>query len=72
MDWKRKLTSRKLWLSVAEFVSMLYIALGGAESVAAQITAIIMAGAGVIGYVIAEGLTDASSLPNIDITEDEE
>ena len=51
---------------------MLYIALGGAESVATQITAIIMAGAGVIGYVIAEGLTDASSLPNIEIVEDEE
>lgn len=61
MDWKRKLTSRKLWLSIAEFVTMLYVALGGSESEATQIAALIMAGAGVIGYVIAEGLADAGS-----------
>lgn len=57
----RKLTSRKLWLSVASFVSMLYVALGGAESEAAQITSLIMAGATVIGYVLAEGLADSSN-----------
>lgn len=61
MDWKRKLTSRKLWLSIAEFVTMLYVALGGSESEATQIAAIIMAGAGVIGYVIAEGLADGAN-----------
>ena len=61
MDWKRKLTSRKLWLSIAEFVTMLYVALGGSESEATQIAALIMAGAGVIGYVIAEGLADAAN-----------
>lgn len=60
IDWKRKLTSRKLWLAVASFVSLLIVALGGSESEAGQITAIIMAGASVIAYVIGEGLTDAS------------
>ncbi len=65
-DWKRKLTSRKLWLSIAEFVTMLYVALGGAETEAAQISALIMAGAGVIGYVIAEGLADAASAAGTD------
>lgn len=58
----RKLTSRKLWLSVTEFVSMLIVAFGFAESVAVQVSAIIMAGAGVLGYVIAEGLTDAANV----------
>ena len=58
IDWKRKLTSRKLWLSVASFVSMLIIALGVAETDAAQISAIIMAGATVVGYVLGEGLAD--------------
>ena len=28
IDWKRKLSSRKLWLSIASFVSMLIIACG--------------------------------------------
>ena len=60
VDWKRKLTSRKMWLAIAEFVTMLYVALGGAESEATQIAALIMAGAGVIGYVLAEGLVDAA------------
>lgn len=58
IDWKRKLTSRKLWLSVASFASMLMIYFGHAESEASQIASLIMAGASVIGYVIGEGLAD--------------
>ena len=61
IDWIRKLTSRKFWLSVASFVSMLIVALGGAEQVATQVTGLIMAGATVIGYVIGEGLADAGN-----------
>ena len=61
IDWVRKLTSRKLWLSVASFVSLMWVALGGSESDAAQVSAIIMAGATVIGYVIGEGLADAGN-----------
>lgn len=55
----RKLTSRKLWVAVSEFVSMLIIALGVAENTATQVAALIMAGAGAIGYIIGEGLADA-------------
>lgn len=58
IDWVRKLTSRKLWLSVASFVSMMIVATGGTENEATQIAALIMAGATVIGYVIGEGLAD--------------
>lgn len=57
----RKLTSRKLWLSVASFVSMLIVATGGAESTATQVSAIIMAGATVIGYCVGEGLADSGN-----------
>lgn len=60
MDWKRKLTSRKLWASVASFVSMLLIYFGWAESEASKIAALIMAAASMIGYVIGEGLADSS------------
>ena len=67
IDWVRKLTSRKLWMSIASFVSMMIVALGGAESEAAQVSALIMAGATVIGYLVAEGLADSSNnLPQID------
>lgn len=61
MDWKRKLTSRKLWMSVASFTSMLMIFFKCSESEAAQVASLIMAGASVIGYVIGEGLADSSS-----------
>lgn len=60
IDWKRKLTSRKFWLSVASFVSMLVVAFGGSEAVAAQVTSLIIAGATVIAYIIGEGLADAA------------
>ena len=57
---KRKLSSRKLWMSIASFVSLLLIALGQPEANATQVSALIMAGASVVGYVIAEGLADSA------------
>lgn len=60
MNWKRKLTSRKLWLAVAGFVSGLILAFGGSESTAATVSGVILQGAAVIGYLLAEGLTDAA------------
>lgn len=59
IDWKRKLTSRKLWLSIAGFVSMLMVALHYTENEAAQIAALIMSGATIIGYALGEGLADS-------------
>lgn len=61
MDWKRKLTSRKLWLAVAAFVSGLVVAFGGAESTASIVSGVILQGAAVLGYLLAEGLTDAAA-----------
>ena len=58
IDWKRKLTSRKFWLSVASFTAMLLVTLGKSQEVATQVTSLIMAGATVIGYTIGEGLAD--------------
>ena len=58
--WVQKLTSRKLWVSVGSFASMMIIATGGTENQAAQVAALIMAGATVLGYIIGEGLTDAA------------
>lgn len=61
IDWKRKLTSRKFWLSLAAFVSLLVVAFGYSESTASQIASLIMAGATVIGYAIGEGLADSGN-----------
>lgn len=62
IDWIRKLTSRKFWTAIASFVSMMIMAFGGAETQAAQITSLIMAGASVIAYIIGEGLADAANV----------
>lgn len=58
---KQKLTSRKFWMSVASFVTMLLVYFGKDAAQAEQIAALIMAGATVIGYVIGEGLADNSN-----------
>lgn len=57
----RKLTSRKFWTVVASFVSMMIVACGGTDNQATQITALIMAGAAVVAYIIGEGLTDSAN-----------
>ncbi len=60
IDWKRKLTSRKFWVSVAGFAAGLIVAFGGKQSTADTVSGCILSGAAVVGYVLGEGLTDAS------------
>ena len=61
MDWKKKLTSRKFWMAIVGFITPLLLAFGVAETDVTQVTAIIMAGADVLAYIIAEGMVDAKS-----------
>lgn len=61
IDWKRKLSSRKFWLSIANFVTLIIIAMGYTNAQAEKVAAIIMAGASVIAYIIAEGLADSAN-----------
>lgn len=61
IDWKRKLTSRKLWVSLAGFIAGLVIIFGGSQDTADKITGAIMSGAAVIGYALGEGLVDAAA-----------
>ena len=72
INWTRKLTSRKFWAAVTSFVSMMIMATGGTQSTAEQVTALIMAGASVVAYIIAEGLTDAANTDTAAGTEVEE
>lgn len=73
IDWKRKLTSRKLWVAIAGFVSGLIVAFGGDGEVAETVSGIILQCAAVVGYLIAEGLADANSVhpEYVVVTEDE-
>lgn len=57
---RNKLCSRKFWAAVVNFVTQLLIAFNVAESETAQVAAVIMAGAGVIAYIVGEGMADAA------------
>lgn len=59
MKWVEKFTSRKLWVAVAAFVSGLIIAFKGDAETAETVSGIILQGAAVLGYLLAEGLIDA-------------
>ena len=56
IDWRRKLTSRKLWVAIAGFTAGLIVAFGGSEGTANTVSGCILSGAAVMGYVVGEGL----------------
>lgn len=75
IDWKRKLTSRKLWVALAGFIAGLVVIFGGSQENADKISGSILSGAAVLGYVLGEGLADHAggflTVNELD-TEDEE
>lgn len=60
LDWKRKLTSRKLWLAVAGFASGLVLAFNGNADTAAQTAGCIMSAASIVAYIFGEGFADGT------------
>ncbi len=60
IDWKRKLTSRKLWVSVTGLVTGLILIFGGSQENADKISGVIISAASVLAYTIGEGLADSS------------
>ena len=61
IDWKRKLTSRKLWVAIAGFVAGLIVAFGGDSTIAETVSGCILSGAAVVAYIIGEGLVDSEN-----------
>lgn len=57
----RKLTSRKLWMAIAAFVSGLIVAFDGDATTGETVSGLIMQGGAVIAYILAEGWADAAS-----------
>ena len=58
IDWKRKLTSRKLWVAVAGFAAGIMMYFGAPADKAEDTSALILSGASVVAYIIGEGLAD--------------
>ena len=72
INWKQKLTSRKFWAAIITFVTSILIAFNVPNLTIEQVTAVIMGGAGMIAYIIGEGLVDASKNKNNSSSETEE
>lgn len=60
INWKQKLSSRKFWVALVGFISALLFVFKVAESDITQITGVIMSGATLIAYILAEGYADGN------------
>lgn len=62
MDWKRKLTSRKLWAAIAGVVTGIAMVFGLDENVISTVAGAVVSVASVITYIVTEGKVDAESV----------
>ena len=60
IDWKRKLSSRKLWAAAAGFVTAICAAFGVDNMTAEQIAAVISALGILAAYIVGESVIDAA------------
>lgn len=62
IDWKRKLSSRKLWAAVAGIVTGLAMVFRLDESTINSVAGAVVSVASVVAYIITEGKVDAESV----------
>jgi phage shock protein PspC (stress-responsive transcriptional regulator) len=62
INWKRKLSSRKLWAAVAGIVTGLAMVFGLDEGTVSAVAGAVVSVASVIVYIITEGKVDAESV----------
>lgn len=60
IDWKTKLSSRKLWAAIAGFATALAAVLGADDMTAQQIAAVISAVGVMVAYIIGETCVDVA------------
>lgn len=69
IDWKRKLSSRKFWVALIGFITPLLYLFNIAEGSVESITSLIMSGASLIAYILAEGFIDAKEVESYKVSE---
>lgn len=72
MDWKQKLSSRKLWAAIAGIIVGLVVAFGGDGESIQQVAGSVMSVVSAIIYILAEAGVDKASagIPDIHILPD--
>ena len=61
IDWKRKLSSRKLWAAVAGIVTGLAMVFGLDEGTISSVAGAVVSVAAVVAYIITEGKVDEAA-----------
>ena len=64
INWKRKLSSRKLWAAAAGVVAGLAMVFGLDEGTISTVAGAVVSVASVVTYIMAEGKVDAESVKN--------
>lgn len=62
IDWKRKLSSRKLWAAAAGIVTGLAMVFGLDEGTISNVAGAVVSVASVIAYIVTEGRVDAEGV----------
>ena len=62
IDWKRKLSFRKLWAAIAGIVTGLAMVFGLDESTISSVAGAVVSVASVVSYIITEGKVDAAGV----------
>ena len=62
IDWKRKLSSRKLWAAVAGIVTGLAMVFRLDENTISAVAGAVVSAASVVAYILAEGKVDAAGV----------
>lgn len=61
IDWKRKLSSRKLWAAAAGIVTGLAMVFGLDEGTISSVAGAVVSLASVVSYIVTEGKVDTES-----------
>ena len=70
--WIRKLTSRKFWVALIAFITSMMMAFQADNETIQRVSAVIMAGATALAYIIGEGMIDAESVKSNNNKKEEE
>lgn len=60
IEWKKKLSSRKFWAAVANFIVNVVTFCLSPSGSPERITALVLSFGGFVAYIVAEGLVDAA------------
>lgn len=70
--WIKKLTSRKFWVALIAFITSMMMAFQADNETIQRVSAVIMAGATALAYIIGEGMIDAESVKSNNSNKKEE